>query len=239
MARWKIDSCVYNSQELHHATLSSSFSCFYTDTFQFHPFPACNRFLRSSKQSTEELESDHHDIFRRRRRKILRKLRRLPRPAASSGLKFIKNLQFTRWLLQAPTSCEKTNLPSKTIFENDQNGIRRFDLPCFSSVQQIAKYNESVKHEFYPKGGVDWWFWQKLLFYGLLTRYDQHWGRASARLILYPPRLVCPPSRHKGRASLREAMTHFMLILTPTSLNATPAQGFLHPPLDRFFLLFP
>ena len=44
-------------------------------------------------------------------------------------------------------------------------------------------------------------------------------------MILSPPRLVCPQSRHKGRACLREVVTHFMPIQTPMSLNATPALG--------------
>ena len=35
--------CVYNSSELHHATLTSSSCCFYAGVFQFHRFSWCLR----------------------------------------------------------------------------------------------------------------------------------------------------------------------------------------------------
>ena len=59
--RREIASCVYNSRELHHATLTSSFCCLYASIFQFHRFPAFNRRLCSSKHSTEE--SDRQSIL--------------------------------------------------------------------------------------------------------------------------------------------------------------------------------
>ena len=40
----------------------------------------------------------------------------------------------------------------------------------------------------------------------------------SAFLILCPLQLICPMSRHKGRACLGEVRTHFMTIQTPISL---------------------
>ena len=70
---------------------------------------------------------------------------------------------------------------------NNNNG----SLVC-SRLQNTASL--FVKHDVCPKIGVDCWFLQKLLFYGLLTRYDQLWGRTSVRLIL------CPLSRNKGPA---------------------------------------
>ena len=40
MARREFALCL--QQELHHATLTSSFCCFYAGKFQFHRFPAFN-----------------------------------------------------------------------------------------------------------------------------------------------------------------------------------------------------
>ena len=85
----------------------------------------------------------------------------------------------------------------------------------------------SLKHGFCPKRVVDGWFWQELLFYGLLTRYDKLWGRILACLILCRLWLVCLLSQHKGCACCREVMTHFMPIQTPMCLNTTPT--FLKP----------
>ena len=60
-------------------------------------------------------------------------------------------------------------------------------------------------HKFCHKRGVEWCFWQKLLFYGLMTRYDRLWGKTSA------PQLICLLSRNKGCACLREVMTYLCL----------------------------
>ena len=58
-----------------------------------------------------------------------------------------------------------------------------------------------------------------------MTRYDQLCS-TSAFLVLCPLQLICPMSRHKGRACLGEVITHFMPIQTPMSLIERHSHAF-------------